>query len=128
MIAALFGRTVALLHRKDVDEDSQEHSDNAFWKRHRYLDHVLLNILQNLPAHLQIQSSLLNPRAVLLHINIQASTICLHQAATFMAYPSPDKTYDMMTSKLRSLGAAETMVTILRLVDPMILKNVRNLR
>ncbi|KAJ9614980.1 hypothetical protein H2200_001054 [Cladophialophora chaetospira] len=124
MIAGIFGRTVTHLHRRELFDGDQEDSENAFWRRHQYLDGVLLNTLQNLPSHLQIHSSLFNPRSVLLHINIQASTICLHQAAIFRAIPSPDKTYDMMTSKMRALGAAETMMTILRVVDPIVLANM----
>lgn len=126
MIAAVVGRTLTHFHRKEIEEGTQEDPDNAFWKRHRYLDKVLLNTLEHLPFHLQIGSSIVNPTAVQLHINIQASTICLHQAAIFKAKISPGKGYDLVESNMRCLGAAETIMTILRLVNPTIMAKVMN--
>lgn len=125
VIATIFGRTVTHLHRKDLEEGEQIDSDLRFWRRHDYLDNILLNTLQYLPDHLQIRSGLSNPRIVLLHINIQASTICLHQAANFKASSSPNRDGDRLEeSKARCLGAMENMLTILRLVDPAVIGNV----
>ncbi|EXJ56395.1 hypothetical protein A1O7_06738 [Cladophialophora yegresii CBS 114405] len=117
MIAAVVGRTLTHLHRKEIDDGSLEEPDSAFRKRHDYLDTVLLKTLEYLPPQLQIGSSLLNPSAVQLHINIQASTICLHQAAISKAKSSPGNGFDLVESSMRCLGAAETMMTILRVVD-----------
>jgi hypothetical protein len=128
MIAAVVGRTLTHFHRKEIDEGSREDPDSAFWRRHQSLDKVLLNTLEHLPPQLQIGSSLLNPAAVQLHINIQASTICLHQAAIFKARTLSNMGYDVVESKMRCLGAAETMMTILRVVHPTIMAKVINQR
>jgi hypothetical protein len=118
MIAALLGRTLTHLHRKELYEGDHEDSDRVFWKRHRFLDDVINNTLRHLPPRLQIGSSLLDPGAVLLHVSIQASTICLHQAAVFKAKATSGKDFELVESKTRRIEAAETMMRILRVVDP----------
>ena len=117
MVAALFGRTLTHLHRKELYEGNQEDSDKMFWKRHKFLDDVIINTIRNLPPRLQIQSSLLDPPAVLLHISIQASTICLHQAAIFKAKATSAKDCELGESKSRRIEAVETMMAILRVVE-----------
>lgn len=131
-IAALFGRTLTHLHRKDLsyEGNSSNQDDDTFWRRHRYLDTVLLHTLQYLPDDLRIRSGISSPQIVLLHINIQASTICLHQAAVFRAQktsPTPQIDATVADSKARCLHATESMMTILRLLDPAVLQNVRPL-
>lgn len=131
MISALLGRTLAHLHRKEAIYSGHESDSEAiFWIRHRYLDNILLTTLKNLPLHLQISACLHNPRGVLLHINIQAATICLHQAAIFKASASSSSSpsrgsASLLESKFRCVGAAETMMKILRVVDPSVVANVR---
>ncbi|KAI1612322.1 fungal-specific transcription factor domain-containing protein [Exophiala viscosa] len=125
-IAALFGRTLTHLHRKDLPyEGDTSDQDDAFWRRHQYLDTVLLHTLQYLPDDLRIRTGISSPQIVLLHINIQASTICLHQAAIFKAKnsPTPQET-TLADSKARCLHATENMMTILRLLDPAVLQNI----
>jgi len=128
-IAALFGRTLTHLHRKDLayEGDTSDQNDDTFWRRHRYLDTVLLHTLQYLPDDLRIRAGISSPQIVLLHINIQASTICLHQAAVFRAQkssPTPQNDATVADSKARCLHATENMMTILRLLDPAVLQNV----
>jgi hypothetical protein len=124
VVAALLGRTVAHIHRTTSIPGLHEHSGDIFWSRHHYLDSALLNLLSNLPAHLQIQSSISEPRGFLIHVNIQATTICLHQAACFRAHESLPPSHDINESKRRCLQAAETILTILRIADKTIISQV----
>ncbi|KAK4947863.1 hypothetical protein LTR10_013371 [Elasticomyces elasticus] len=124
-IAALFGRTLTHLHRKDLPYEGSGPDDETFWRRHNYLDTILLHTLQYLPDDLRIRAGISSPQIVLLHINIQASTICLHQAAIFKARTSPaPQNTTLEDSKARCLHATENMMTILRLLDPAVLQNI----
>lgn len=85
LLAALFGRNLTHLHRPGPDDNDHD-LNGEFWKRHRDIDSILLNISLGLPDHLRLPSCLNDPNAVFLNMNIHASTICLHQVCAIPVF------------------------------------------
>ena len=124
VVASIFGRTLAHLHRPDADDGEELGSNSPFWRRHRQMDSVLLNIMQYLPSNLSLRFGITDGKVMQLHLNIPASTICLHQAAVFKADNSPHLRELRSESRARCLIAAENVMKILRLVTPQALSIV----
>lgn len=124
MLASVFGQTLTHLHRKDADDVDGDDPETKFWRRHHRLDDVLLKTLQYLPDQLQLRSGIHTPMVVQLHINIHASTICLHQAAVFKVGDRPRIEAVRAEAKARCLTATESMLTIMRLVDTSVIERV----
>ena len=124
MIASVFGRTLVHLHRPNADDREGDDPDGGFWKRHHSMDNILLNTMQYLPGRLQLRSGIYNPQIVQLHMNIHASTICLHQAAVFKAGNSQQFKDIRSESRARCLAATESIMSIMRLVNAMVIESV----
>lgn len=116
LLSALFGRNLTHLHRPSPD-DNEGDLNGEFWKRHRYLDNVLLNTSLSLPDSLRLPFRLNDPNVVFMNMNIHTSTICLHQAAIFKAerHRLPSKV--SQESKLRCITAASEIASIMRQVS-----------
>ncbi|KAI1824234.1 fungal-specific transcription factor domain-containing protein [Xylaria intraflava] len=116
LMAALFGRNLTHLHRPDVDD--RDHDMNGeFWKRHRFLDNVLLNTSLCLPNQLKLPAGLSNPNNVFTNMNIHTSTICLHQAAIFKADKNRLPPTVSSESKIRCITAANEIARIMRMAS-----------
>lgn len=85
LMASIIGKTLTHLHRTEARDDASDVENGEFWKRHRYLDHILTNTTVCLPGHLQFSSNIKDPNVIFLHMNIHSVTICLHQAAILKA-------------------------------------------
>lgn len=114
LMACLFGRNLIHLHRPDGDERDDD-LNGSFWRRHRHMDNILLNIALSLPNHFKLPMGINDPNVVFTNMNIHASTICLHQAAIFKAekHNMPSVTND---SKNRCINAAAEIATIMRMI------------
>lgn len=82
LMAALFGRNLTHLHRPSPN-DQDDDLNGEFWRRHRDLDSILLNISLSLPDELRLPSGLNNSNVIFLNMNIHTSTICLHQVCSY---------------------------------------------
>ena len=116
LAAALYGHNYYHLHRKGPDENPEDISNGEFWKRHRKMDNVLSNVFMFLPDHLRLPFGLSDMNTVFLHMNIHASSICLHNAAVFTAERHKTGSTIIRQSRTRSLMAADEISNIMRLV------------
>lgn len=127
LMACLFGRNLTHLHRPSpTDEDSDLNGE--FWKRHRDLDNILLNISLSLPQQLRLPSGSSDANVVFLNMNIHTSTICLHQAAIFKADKNQMPARISAESKVRCISAAAEIATIMRQICHMDLSAVSDVR
>lgn len=116
LMACLFGRNLVHLHRPDTD-DKDHDLNGEFWKRHRNLDNILLNISLCLPSNLKLPHGLSNPNIVFTNMKIHTSTICLHQAAIFKADKNKLPAAVSAESKVRCITAANEIASIMRMVS-----------
>jgi hypothetical protein len=123
LIACLFGRNLAHLHRPDADE--QDHDLNGpFWKRHRQMDNIILNTSLSLPSKLKLPTGLSNPNVVFTNMSIHTSTICLHQAAIFKAEKNKLPASVSSESKVRCITAANEIASIMKTISHMDVSSV----
>jgi hypothetical protein len=122
--ACLFGHNFQHLHRTGPNEKPEDLANGEFWKRHRQMDNVLSNTFMFLPDHLRLPGGLRDMNVVFLHMNIHASTICLHQAAVLTAERNKIDPIFIRQSKARSLMAADEIANIMRLVSHLDASNV----
>ena len=123
LMACLFGRNLVHLHRPDADD--RDHDLNGeFWKRHRQMDNILLNISLCLPSSLKLPNGLGNPNIVFTNMCIHTSTICLHQAAIFKADKNRLPASVSSESKVRCITAANEIASIMRMISHLDLSSV----
>lgn len=80
VVCSLIGRIFEHLSRpnpSDIDSDP----NSEFWRTHRKIENILLNMVLHLPSHLRLPAGSSNPGTVFLNMTLQSATICLHQAA-----------------------------------------------
>jgi len=115
LMASLFGRNLIHLHRPDADERDDD-LNGEFWRRHRNMDNILLNIQLSLPNHFRLPAGVDNANVVFTNMNIHTSTICLHQAAIFKAEKNRMPHSVSAESKIRCITAAAQIASIMRMV------------
>jgi hypothetical protein len=115
--ACLFGHNFQHLHQTGPDERPEDLANGEFWKRHRKMDNVLSNTFMFLPDHLRLPGGLRDMNVVFLHMNIHASTICLHQAAVLTAEKNNISKSFIRQSRARSIMAAEEIANTMKLVS-----------
>lgn len=115
LLACLFGRNLTHLHRPDP-KDNDHDLDGEFWKRHRALDNILLNISMSLPNHLRLPAGINDVNVIFCNMAIPTSTICLHQAAIFKADKNKVASQIAVESKRRCLVAADQISNIMKMV------------
>jgi hypothetical protein len=115
--ACLFGHNFEHLHTRGPEERPENLANGEFWKRHRRMDNVLSNTFMFLPDHLRLPAGLRDMNVVFLHMNIHASSICLHQAAVTTAEKHKISQSFIKQSRARSLMAAEEIVNNMRLIS-----------
>ena len=116
VMACIFGRNLNHLHRQGP-EDHDTSLNGNFWRRHRSLDNILLNISIGLPDHLRLPAGLADPNIVFVNMCIHASTICLHQAAIFKVDTSKLPSSVSAESKIRCINAASEIASIMRMIS-----------
>ena len=116
VMACLFGRNLNHLHRQHPDSDDDSASNNSFWRRHRTLDNILLNVSIGLPDHLRVPNALDDPNVVFVNMCIHTATICLHQAAIFKADREKLPSNISAESKVRCITAAGEIASIMRII------------
>jgi len=124
LMACLFGRNLIHLHRPDA-EDRDDDLTGEFWRRHRHMDNILLNIALSLPSHFRLPMGLSDANIVFTNMNIHTSTICLHQAAIFKAEKHHMDASASAESKVRCITAAAEIASIMRMIAHMDLSGVR---
>lgn len=127
LMACLFGRNLIHLHRPD-DGDEDNDLNGEFWRRHRHMDNILLNIALSLPAHFKLPNAISDPNIVFVNMNIHTSTICLHQAAIFKAEKNRMPATVSAESKIRCITAAAEIASIMRMIAHMDISGVSRLR
>lgn len=123
LMACLFGRNLIHLHRPDAD-DRDDDLTGEFWRRHRHMDNILLNIALSLPSHFRLPMGLGDSNIVFTNMNIHTSTICLHQAAIFKAEKNHMDSSVSAESKVRCITAAAEIASIMRMIAHMDLSGV----
>ncbi|CAK1355384.1 unnamed protein product [Cercospora beticola] len=116
VMACLFGKNLTHLHRPDAD-DREGDLDGNFWKRHRSIENMLLNIALSLPDSLRLPAGLNNANTVFVNMNIHTSTICLHQAAIFKAEKNRMPPRIAAECKVRCVTAAAEIANIMRQIS-----------
>jgi hypothetical protein len=116
MMACLFGRNLLHLHRPDP-QDKDHDLNGEFWKRHRALDNILLNISLSLPSHLRLPTGIGDPNTIFCNMSLHTSTICLHQAAIFKAEKYQIQSQIAAESKRRCIIAADQIASIMKMVS-----------
>ena len=123
LMACLFGRNLTHLHRPGPD-DADDDLNGEFWKRHREMDNILLNVALALPDPLRLPQGLNNPNIIFLNMCIHTSTICLHQAAIFKADKNHMPARISAESKVRCITAAAEIASIMRQISHLDLSTV----
>ena len=114
--ACLFGHNFQHLHQSGPEERPENLANGEFWKRHRKMDNILSSTFMFLPDHLRLPSGIRDMNVVFLHMNIHASSICLHQAAVATAEKHNISQSFVAQSRARSLMAAEEIANTMRLI------------
>ena len=127
IIASLTGRNLEHLQRPSPRNDDYD-LNGDFWKEHRKMDHILLNTSLCLPSHLRLPAGLSNPNKIFLNMSLQAATICLHQAAIFKAEKLSLSSSIINESRIRCLGAATEICSIMKMIAHMNLRVVQQNR
>ena len=124
LLSYLFGKNLTHLHRPN--EDDRDHDLNGeFWKRHRSMDNILLNVSLCMPSALKLPKGLGNPNVVFINMCIHTSTICLHQAAIFKAETNNLPASVGTECKKRCLTSAQEVASIMRMASHLDLDRVR---
>lgn len=108
-------------------EDDQKHDlKGNFWKRHREIDSILLDLGMRMPAHLRVNQAYGNPFIIMHNIHFWITTLVLHQAAMLHAtkFHLPQRILD--DSRTRSISAASEITTCMRIVSHLDLSTVRH--
>ncbi|RMX72823.1 hypothetical protein D0869_14225 [Hortaea werneckii] len=116
LLGCLFGRNLTHLHRPDPGE-REDDLNGEFWKRHRSMDNILLNIALALPDRLRLPMGISDPNVVFTNMNIHTSAICLHQAAIFKAEKNRMHARVSQESKIRCITAASEIASIMRQIS-----------
>ncbi|KAF2211596.1 hypothetical protein CERZMDRAFT_106468 [Cercospora zeae-maydis SCOH1-5] len=116
VMACLFGKNLTHLHRPDVD-DREGDLDGNFWRRHRNIENMLLNIALGLPDPLRLPAGLNNANTVFMNMSIHTSTICLHQAAIFKAEKNRMPARIAAECKVRCVTAAAEIANVMRQIS-----------
>ena len=117
LMASIIGKTLTHLHRTEARDDAHDVENGEFWKRHRYLDHILTNTTVCLPSHLQLSGHNGDPNVIFLHMNIHSVAICLHQAAILKAEQNNLGPEIIKMSTDRCYMAAKDVANIWRMIS-----------
>ena len=116
LLSTLYGRNLTHLHRPN-DNDADHDLNGEFWKRHRNLDNILLNVSLSMPSAMRLPESISDPNAIFCNMNIHTATICLHQAAIFKADKNQLPAQISAESKRRCIVAADQVTNIMKMIS-----------
>ncbi|KAF8861304.1 hypothetical protein BDZ45DRAFT_671888 [Acephala macrosclerotiorum] len=109
------GLKMTTLERFDIDTTMDAPTEIAFTK-----DVVLLNALTtvyNVPEHLNLSNSLLEPSLAYLHTATPTATIIVHRTARFRDYTNSVSTGISLYSKKQCLEAANNIIMIMEMTS-----------
>ncbi|KAL2070962.1 hypothetical protein VTL71DRAFT_13988 [Oculimacula yallundae] len=81
VVSSLIGRIFEHLSRPAPPSNPNADPTTSFWRSHREIENILLNMVLHLPAHLRLPAGSSNSNTIFLNMTLQSATICLHQAA-----------------------------------------------
>ena len=116
LLSTLYGRNLTHLHRPS-DNDADHDLNGEFWKRHRSLDNILLNIALAMPSAIRLPNAINDANAIFCNMNIHTATICLHQAAIFKAEKNQLPAQISAESKRRCIVAADQVTNIMKMIS-----------
>ena len=115
LIACLYGRNLIHVHRPHTDDRGND-INGEWWRRHRHMDNILLNIAMSLPSHFRLPMGLNDPNVIFTNMNIHTAAICLHQAAIYKAQTNHMDASIVAESRLRCITAASAIANIMRII------------
>jgi hypothetical protein len=118
IIASLVGRNLGHLQRSSPQNDDHDLS-GEFWKEHRKMDDILLNISLHMPSHLRLPAGISSPDKIFLHMTLQVATMFLHQTAIFKAEKHNLSVSIIAQSRMRCLAAATEICSIMKMIAHM---------
>jgi hypothetical protein len=116
LLSTLYGRNLTHLHRPH-ENDNDHDLNGEFWRRHRHLDNILLNISLAMPSALRLPGAISDPNAIFCNMNVHTATICLHQAAIFKADKNQLAAQISAESKRRCIVAADQITNIMKMIS-----------
>ncbi|KAH7398074.1 fungal-specific transcription factor domain-containing protein, partial [Cadophora sp. MPI-SDFR-AT-0126] len=112
VVASLTGRVFEHLSRPNpLDNDSDPNSD--YWRSHRKIENILLNMVLHLPTHLRLPAGSSSSNTIFLNMTLQSATICLHQAAIAKA-EKVGQVGVVEESRARCVTAANEIASIMK--------------
>ncbi len=112
VVASIIGRIFEHLSRSSP-EDNESDPNSHYWKSHRKIDNILLNMVLHLPAHLRLPAGSGVSNTIFLNMTLQSAIICLHQAAISKGEKIGN---DILVedSKTRCTAAAQEIASIMK--------------
>lgn len=113
--ASLLGRSLS--HNRRIQTfDNDCGLDEQYWKQHESYYDVPIHILQRLPRHLRLSSSMNDTNVVFANLCVHASTIWYHQQAILSSKTCRVLDWYMMENHHRCLLAASQITSITRMI------------
>jgi hypothetical protein len=115
VICHIFNQILKHIHRPTPKDRPDDVNHGPFWMRHRELDNMLSSIFMFLPERFRLPKNIRDPVALHTNLNLHASIICLHNAASDKADKFGLPSYIKKTSQERALTAAQEITNIMKL-------------
>jgi hypothetical protein len=119
----MLGRNLEHMHRTSP-EDNEGDLNGKYWKRHRDIDNILLNLTMGMPEALRIPMGLPDPSVIFMNMCIHTSVICLHQSAMARADKHNLTSSIGAESKMRCVTAALEIASVMRAIAHLDLSTV----
>lgn len=111
----IFNQILKHIHRPKPTDRPDDINYGPFWQRHRELDNILSSFFMFLPERFRLPKNIRDPVALHTNLNLHASIICLHNAASDKADKLKLPAHVKKTSHERSLTAAAEIVNIMKM-------------
>ncbi|KAH6958463.1 fungal-specific transcription factor domain-containing protein [Fusarium avenaceum] len=118
LTAHIFHRTIEHNSDNSQGQETQDFSNDAYWKRHSAIDNDLKFMLLMLPKSLCLPANYKNHNAVFVNTMLYTTTICLHRAALWKMKSNLQglPSYMIRLSQDRLIPAAEEILNIFRMI------------
>ncbi|KAM0337440.1 hypothetical protein ACHAPQ_003116 [Fusarium lateritium] len=118
LTAHIFHRTIEHNSDNSQGQQTQDFSNDTYWKRHSAIDNDLKFMLLMLPKNLCLPANYKNHNAVFVNIMLHTATICLHRAALWKMKSNLQGLpgYMIRLSQDRLVPAAEEILNIFRMI------------
>ncbi|KAJ5560329.1 hypothetical protein N7513_002728, partial [Penicillium frequentans] len=113
--ASLLGRSLS--HTRQIQTFGNDCGlDEQYWKQHQSYYDIPIRILQRLPTHLRLSSSIHDTNVVFANLCVHASTIWYHQQVIFSSKMCRVLDWYMMGNHHRCLLAASQITSLTRMI------------